>query len=93
MPLTEQEAMDAACRFVRSVRRSLPYPVADVPYEHRRIQASLPPRVVPNSATIGSDFWEFDFIFQPPGGIMVDPHGVRIFVDSSTGAVALSSPR
>ena len=92
MPLTEQQALDAAQQLLVRVRRTLPYPLLDAPVEHRHVQSVQPPRVVSDSPSIGSAFWQFDFMFDVPGR-MVDPSGVRVFVDSITGAAALFSPR
>jgi hypothetical protein len=92
MPLTEHQALDAARQFLLRVRRTLPYPLLEAPVEHRHVQSAQPPRVFPDSPPIGSAFWEFDFMFDVPGR-MVDPSGVRVFVDSITGAAALFSPR
>ena len=92
MPLTEQQALDTACHFLAGLRRTLPYPVIDVPVDCRHVEGSQPPRVVADSATIGGDFWEFDFMYDA-GRLLVDPSGVRIFVDAKTGAAALFSPR
>src|ERR1700720_4286540 len=92
MPLTEQEAFEAARRFVLRMQGTLAYPVAETSFQHRHVQGSRPPRVVADSAAIGGGFWEFDFLYKTPGKL-VDPSGVRIFVDSFTGAAALFSPR
>ena len=92
MQLTEEQALAAAWDFLARVGRTLPYPVIHTPIECRRREGSQPPRLVTDSATIGSQFWEFDFMYDTPGKL-VDPSGVRIFVDAFTGAAALFSPR
>jgi hypothetical protein len=80
MPITEQEALDAARHLLRRERRSLAYPVSDAPARQRLVSDSESPR------------WEFYFEYQPPASVLVDPTCVRVFVDSITGAARLFSP-
>jgi hypothetical protein len=80
MPISEQEALEAARHLLRRERRSLAYPVSDAPARHRLIPDPESPR------------WEFYFEYQPPAAVMVDPTCVRVFVDSITGAARLFSP-
>ena len=92
MPISEQDALEAARRFIRRERRNLAYPVNDVPVRQRRVQGSGPPSTPAASDPIGSDFWEFYFEYQPPPSLLVDPTCARVLVDSTTGAAALFSP-
>lgn len=80
MPITEQEALEAARHLLKRERRSLAYAVSDIPARQRFIPDASPAR------------WEFYFEYQPPASVLVDPTCVRIFVDSVTGAARLFSP-
>jgi hypothetical protein len=80
MPLTAQEALDSAQRFIKTSRRDLPYLVGDVPVQQRFVGDAEPPR------------WEFYFEYQPPGSLLVDPSCARILIDSITGTASLFSP-
>jgi hypothetical protein len=79
MPLTEQQAIEKARRFVQTIRRDLAYPVSDKPSAKLLSQ--------------GRAVWAVDFDYAPPPHLLVDPSAIRILVDDVTGEAAVWRPR
>ena len=92
MALDEQQAVDAARRFLTRERRRLPYPVANSAMRSRRVEGATPPKVISDSAPISGEYWELYFLYESLGSRMVDPTGIRVFVDANTGAAAFYNP-
>jgi len=87
MPLSEQEALEAARKFVQTIRRELAYAVRDTPS-----RTSLSGDVGPGELA-GREVWTFEFDYAPPPRRLVGPSCIRILVDAENGNAALCTPR